>query len=80
MKVLKFIIGIICRILAFIYAITVIPALFIVGVLLMTAIFLIAVVEWIFTGDTAACWAAVEWLEDDCWQFIVGICGKLSNQ
>ena len=80
MKALKFIFGIFCRILACIYAIAVIPSLFIVGVFLTTVIFIIAVIEWVFTGESYYSWKTLEWLQEDCWLFILNICRKLADQ
>ena len=79
MKVLKSIFDVICRVLALFYAVTIIPVMFLLGTLLVTAAFLLGAVEWVFRGDAPWCNAAIEWVVEDAWQFILNIFRKLAR-
>lgn len=79
MKVLKCIFDIICRVLALFYAVTVIPAMFLLGTLLVTAASLLGAVEWVFRGDVSWCNAAIDWMIEDAWQFVLNIFRKLAR-
>jgi len=79
MKVLKYILSVICRILAIVYAVTVMPIFFILMSVLVTAVFLLAGVEWIIRGDAEICNDVIYWITVDAWNAVKKGLWKLSN-
>lgn len=79
MKVLKYILSVFCRILAVIYTIVFIPILFILACVAVVFTLIFGIFEWIFTGDVQIGNDIIDWIQDDSWEFIIGIAKKLSN-